>query len=397
MRWRRPCRGTTSERGAPGSDLTPPRGDKPRVLAIAEDPHGLVTACRVHAPLMTLMRLRLIDDYWVTDASMANVPPDAPFDVVWLQRARDRDLTLRLIGRLDGQFLLDMDDLLVARPSYIEEGDFPQADHIRAAVRACAVLTAPSLRLAGLLAERGCGDAPSKTVVCPNALEFPRQPPAEPTTPRGILLTQSHRLALTASKEAVLSAICDFAHENVLPVYYFGPPLSTLGAGVADSLASVVSCGYLDFWRYHALLAAWPAMIGAAPLETRGDAETLAFVAAKSDIKMVEYAGYGHTGVYSDAAPFTDTDLVVGTVVSNSYESWVSGLQTALNDAWRMCAAQQAHVVDTRSMESVAADCWQPAIRRARLPRPLRARELMSTRLTARGVLARARRVVGGS
>ncbi len=33
------------------------------------------------------------------------------------------------------------------------------------------------------------------------------------------------------------------------------------------------------------------------------------FVNAKSDIKLVDYVGYGHCCVCSNAAPYADTDL----------------------------------------------------------------------------------------
>jgi len=359
---------------------------RPRVLAFAEDLNGLVTACRVHAPLITLKRLGLIDDYLVTDASMDGVPRDAAFDVVWLQRARDRDLALRLIDRLEGRFLLDMDDLLLARPSYIAPTDFPHVDHIRTAVRECSVLTVPSLRLAGLLADRGCGDLQDKAVVCPNALEFPRQPPRTPERPVGLMLTQSHRLALTNSRDAVLGAMRDFSAANDLPVYYFGPPPEVLGTGVADLLGPLVQCGYLDYWRYHSILAAWPAMIGLAPLETADDSDTLDFVAGKSDVKMVEFGGFGHPAVYSRATPYVDTDLAAGVLTDNTSEAWTEALEYMLAVGWRRSAVEQRDIVAARSLDLIARESWYPALLRARLAKPRVARELKP-----RGSVARRR------
>jgi len=368
---------------------------RPRVLAFAEDLNGLVTACRVHAPLITLKRLGLIDDYLVTDASMDGVPRDAAFDVVWLQRARDRDLALRLIDRLEGRFLLDMDDLLLARPSYIAPTDFPHVDHTRTAVRECSVLTVPSLRLAGLLADRGCGDLQDKAVVCPNALEFPRQPPRTPERPVGLMLTQSHRLALTNSRDAVLGAMRDFSAANDLPVYYFGPPPEVLGTGVADLLGPLVQCGYLDYWRYHSILAAWPAMIGLAPLETADDSDTLDFVAGKSDVKMVEFGGFGHPAVYSRAAPYVDTDLRAGVLTENTGGAWNEALEHLLAEGWRDAGEQQERVVAARHMERIARECWLPALERSRLASSLTANLLSPIRTRWRrfaGVLGRTAR-----
>ena len=133
--------------------MTPPRGDKVRVLAIAEDPHGLVTACRVHAPLMTLKRQGLISDYRVTDAQLNNVEAEYPFDVLWVQRVRDVRLAAALSERFSGAFMHDVDDLLVSRPSYIERDDLPaeQREASLCGIRHCSVLAVPSARLGRLL------------------------------------------------------------------------------------------------------------------------------------------------------------------------------------------------------------------------------------------------------
>jgi len=362
--------------------MTPPRGDKPRVLAIAEDPHGLVTACRVHAPLMTLKRQGLISDYRVTDAQLNNVEAEYPFDVLWVQRVRDVRLAAVLSERFSGAFMHDVDDLLVSRPSYIERDDLPaeQREAALSGVRHCSVLTVPSLRLGRLLEAHAGIALQEKVHVCPNALEFPQQPPRAPAVPRGLILTQSHRMALTTSREEVLVPVRDFAARHDLPIYYFGPPRDVLGPGIADLLGHVVQCGYLDFWRYHALLAAWPAMIGLAPLETADDSDTLDFIAGKSDVKMVEFGGFGHPTVYSRAAPYVDTDLAAGVLADNTGQAWAEALEYMLADGWRDAGEQQERVVAARHMERVARECWFPALERSRLASPMTANLLRPVR-----------------
>lgn len=362
--------------------MTPPRGDKVRVLAIAEDPHGLVTACRVHAPLMTLKRQGLISDYRVTDAQLNNVEAEYPFDVLWVQRVRDVRLAAVLSERFSGAFMHDVDDLLVSRPSYIERDELPaeQRDAALCGIRHCRVLTVPSARLSRLLEAHAGGALLDKVHVCPNALEFPEQPPRVPALPQGFILTQSHRMALTTSREVVLGTMRDFATSNDLPIYYFGPPPELLGIGVADLLGPVVQCGYLDFWRYHALLAAWPAMIGLAPLETADDGDTLDFVAGKSDVKMVEFGGFGHPAVYSRAAPYVDTDLRAGVLTDNTREAWTEALEYMLAEGWRDAGEQQERVVAARHMERVARECWFPALERSRLASPMTANLLRPVR-----------------
>ena len=356
-----------------------------RVLAIAEDLRGLVTACRVHAPLMTLKRQGIVADYRVVDSSLSGVPPAFPFDVLWVQRAPAPRVAERIAQRFPGAYLHDMDDLLITEPSYVPNGEFPDRDSLLAVVAGAAVFTAPSERLVHLVEKHGGLSLAHRSMICPNALELPAQPPRVPARPAGLIFTQSHRLALTESREAVLKAVREFAAQTGLPLYYFGPSPDVLGKGVGRLLGPIVACGYLDFWRYHALLAAWPSVIGIAPLETAGDAGTLEFVAGKSDVKMVEFGGYGHPAVYSKAAPYVDTDLKAGKLTDNTFEGWRSALAGVLDDGWRRSAEEQAAVVTARSLERIAAECWAEALRRARLPEPRVAGEITRIGSVARG------------
>jgi hypothetical protein len=291
--------------------------------------------------------------------------------------------------RYAGQYLHDMDDLLICEPSYVRAGEFPDRNALLALMANAGVFTAPSERLVRLAEKHSGLSLWQKRVVCPNALEFPAQPPRPPAPPQGLILTQSHRLALTESREAVLGAVCEFAAANGLPLYYFGPPPEVLGDGVGRLLGPVVECGYLDFWRYHALLAAWPSMIGVAPLETAGDPSTLDFVAAKSDIKMVEYGGFGHPAVYSRAEPFVDTDLRAGLLADNTCEAWSEALASIREDGWRRLGEEQAEVVGARSLERIVCEGWAEAVRRARLSEGRAAAELLSTKAPARRLTSR--------
>ena len=285
-------------------------------------------------------------------------------------------------------------DLLIARPGYIEAGDLPPSDHIIEAVRRCRVLTTTSLRLARLLEERVGEKLQHKVVVCPNALELPVGWTRPPQKPQGIVFTQSHRLALGASREPVFAAVRELAQRQGLKIHYFGPPLEVLGRGVPELVGEVVHCGYLDFWRYHAVLAALPSMIGIAPLETVGDRETLDFVAGKSDIKMVEYAGFGHPSVYSAAPAYVDTDLRAGEVAENTYEGWSAALERLVDEGWAKAGDEQAAVHAARSMDRVAAEHWATALQRSQCPEARVAGPLL-TRGRPRGSawrLARAKR-----
>ena len=103
--------------------------DRPfRVLAVAEDLRGLVTACRVHAPLHTLQRMGIVSDFHVTDSVLTGIDPGFRFDVLWVQRAPKPDLAFDIADRFDGRYLHDMDDLLVTEPDYVSRGEFPPRD-----------------------------------------------------------------------------------------------------------------------------------------------------------------------------------------------------------------------------------------------------------------------------
>jgi len=340
----------------------------------------------VQAPLLTLQRLGVVADYRVTDSALAGLARDFTFDVLWVQRAPAPRLAATIVERFAAAYLHDMDDLLVTEPDYVTAGEFPDRGALVAVIEGASVFTVPSLRLASLVERHAGVSLAAKTAVCPNALEFPRQPPREPARPQGLLFTQSHRLALTESREAVLGAVRSCAAAEKLPLYYFGPPPDVLGHGVEALLGPIVPCGYLDFWRYHAALAAWPSMLGVAPLETEGDACTLDFIRAKSDIKMVEYGGFGHPAVYSRAAPYADTDLIAGRLADNTASAWSDALAAMLDDGWRSLADEQRAVVEARSLHRIAAGPWASALARARLPEARAAGELMSGRRGWRSV-----------
>ena len=211
--------------------------------------------------------------------------------------------------------------------------------------------------------------------------------------PSAILWTQGHLLQLDESAAPVLTAIADFAAEHALPVCYFGSPLEQISPRAAVLLKEVVSAGRMPLNRYHALLERLPTMLAVAPLETAGDATTLEFIAGKSDVKMVEYGGFGHPGVYSDAPPYRDTDLKCGSVVANTYEAWSHALREVWDGGWRRAREEGEAVRGRRTIDTVASTSWVRAVSEARLEQPVDVRELLniSDRLRARSADLRAR------
>jgi hypothetical protein len=355
-------------------------GDAPRVLVIADGVRSYVAAWRVHAPLAALKRSGRIAAYTVTDATLIGLPRRAAFDIVYLQRAVDTHLVRRLADFLPRAFLLDIDDHLLCRPDYLRPQEFPSPESVLEGLKAARVITVTSARLGSLLSQRSGLELADRLVVCPNAAGFPRMRGGEPRQPEALLLTQGHRFALTASAPAVLASIGDFATRHRLPICYLGPPLERLSPLAARLLPDVVQGGETDFAAYHRLLDSLPTMLAVAPLETAGSTATVEFVAGKSDVKMVEYGGYAHPAVLSDAAPYTDSDLGCGFTVANTYEAWSAGLEAAWEDGWHSAAADRTRVRMLRNIETVAERSWAPALDAARLDRPVESRAIYGVR-----------------
>lgn len=334
------------------------------VLAITEDA-GFVRPLRVDMPLLSLKRQGLIHDWFVTDPTLFNVPDDKLFHVVWLQRVRFSKLITHLAERLGNQYIYDIDDFMIGAPSYISGSEL-HGTTVMEAIHRCKVLTVPSSRLATMLESESGVTMAEKTVVCPNAFDFP-EALRTPSKPRGLLLTNSDTLPLFMSRESFVTAVRQFIQRHDLPVYHVG----TSFPGLESWGDRVISLGRLPFWHYHFLLVSMPPLIGLAPLETSGDKDTLEFIRGKSDIKMLTYGGFGHPSLYSEAPPYTDTDIMAGLIVKNTDDSWREGLETIFRDGWRTLDADQVDVISKRRIDKVAREHWYKAIEEARLDKPV--------------------------
>lgn len=343
---------------------------KPRILVITED-SGFLRGLRVDMPLINLKKQGLIDGYYVTDPTLFDVPHELLFDVVWLQRIRNAKLIAHLAQAIGNNYLYDLDDFMIGVPSYIPEHELRNKAVIIEAIQNCRVLTVTSARLTKLLETTIGVGLWEKTIVCPNGFEFPKGT-RTPSKPQGIILTQSDRLALTTSLNDVMTAVINFSERHDLRIFFFG--------SVDDEITSwsgrITHVGRLALWHYHAVLAALPSMVGIAPLETAADKDTLDFINGKSDVKMVSYGGMGHPSVYSDAPPYSDTDLRVGILVENTSDAWTHGLETVYHNMWEKLDHDQAQVIELRNMDRMASEFWNEAIARARLPIPITGRDI---------------------
>ncbi len=363
---------------------------KPVILAVTnEDP--AMREVRVVMPFSVLKEQGHIQDYAVTDTRLEGVPDDFTFDVLWLQRVQDPRF-LEDVSRFFGdRFVYDLDDLLLAQPCYVKHR-MESRVAVAYALSKCGTLAVTSDRVTALLEKYSGLVLSHKTSVCPNGSRLPAAP-RQPSKPGGILWSSSDHAALTTSREEVLDALTAFARRHDLPLHCFG----YMKESVKERFSRVIDYGFVSFWHHKLLLANHRTLIGVAPLETRADRETQDFINAKSDLKLIDFVGFGHPCVCSHALPYVDTDLKVGTKVENTVEAWTEGLEQTYASRWMDIGSEQELVVGSRDMAVLAPKTWLRTIAETRLEAPVSVKQFVqsrpySLRRTAHGVLSSALR-----
>ena len=352
-----------------------------RVLAITDD-RRFLRQVRLVLPLAALCRAGLVAGFRVlgpTDGSLSDHFPLTAFDAVVVQRSVPGWVT-EFLNTRGVAYLLDLDDLLLARPAHaLGLPDAAGRERLKRSLAACTVLTVPNGRLLAALERRLGVLLAHKTVIVPNAV--PGSPndanpaDAKPATrPGAILWASSDRPALLGSSHGIVAAIAGVATRHALPIMAMG----CLGPDILAGLPGVRQLGNMGYWRHKAFLRELPTALAVAPLETAGDAETLEFIQCKSDVKLVEYGGLGHAGVYSRAAPYVDTDLAAGQLADNDEAAWTQALEYQFAAGYRQTPAEARAILARRNAETVARTGWLPALDRVRLPRPLALAELMT-------------------
>jgi hypothetical protein len=343
---------------------------KLRVLGITGD-QLFVKCLRLEMPLLNLKKNGVIDSFFITDSYLTGIPEDASFNVLWLLRVANKFLIRHLAEKVNNQYLYDLDDLLIAKRVYGEGDYYGSRAGVIQALNNCEVLTVTSQRLCSLLERYAQLPLAAKVRVCPNGFEFSGSLRV-PQVPGGILWTSSDAAALTSSREPVVKAIARFAQKHDLTLYSSG----FLNAEIKGAFRKIIDLGQVSYWHHKVLLASLPAMIGVAPLETQADGETLDFINGKSDVKMVEFGGLGHPGVYSHAPPYADTDLHTGVLVANTEAGWMDGLEAIFRQGWQQTAQEQRDVIELRQMDRLTRECWSRALEPVILERPLSGKEL---------------------
>lgn len=357
------------ERGKPGAR---PRWRvkpfRPRVLAISPDWNNAITALRIVMPLQSMKVQGLIEGYNVVchDGGIVMGPDHYDrYDVIWLQR-NINDGLVQIVRNHIGRFMFDIDDLMIVHACY-HSGPLGDINSLTSMMRDCTSLSVSNGRLLGNLEKLTGLPLAHKAYTTPNAMNFPLGAKIEPRRPDRMVWTSSDYAALTTSTEHILSALGDFSKKYNLPIYNIG----LFKKELQKKVPSMRTMGFMNFWQHKELLASMNTMIGVAPLETEADDNTLTFISCKSDLKMVEYGGYGHPAVYSRMDPYTDTDLKAGAVAGNTYKEWMESLEYLYREGYKRAADEANEIREKRHIHRVTRDHWMPALEAALLYKPV--------------------------
>jgi hypothetical protein len=343
---------------------------KPRVLVFT---FGDSPICdlRVRAPLTALFEAGDIAGYTVVYGDARPVGPQRfdAYDCIWIQRDYFPWLgTLLHERRLP--YLLDLDDLILAMPAYSRFTPQSDVGHL---VAHAAHISFATPRLRSNCEKYSGHRLDDRSSIVPNALLFPREMPVRDTPPSALMWTSSDMSSLSRSADQVTRAVARFSEQHGLPIYVFGQ----LQESVLARLPRLRHFGFVNFWAHKAFLASHPGVIGVSPLETDGDEKTLDFVDSKSDLKMLEFGGFGHAAVYSRCPPFTETDIRTGAVAENRFDAWYDALHEARERAVDADFVRAAEIRRKRAISLIAREAWLPALRGASLPNPIPAREIL--------------------
>ena len=268
-------------------------------------------------------------------------------------------------------YCLDLDDNLILQASYIK-GEGPELG-IGIAIRSCRILSSPSRRLVSFVEKHTRTSLMVKHRATPTALDFPA--PLRPSQPPTQLTwIQSDSAAIGHSAPAIRAAVEDFALRRSLDVCMIGDAMQA-----ESNLANARHLPSMPHGQLIGYLQDGPPSIGISPLETVADEATLDFIASKSDVKKLLFGGFGHTGVYSRALPYVESDLKTGVLASNTFEGWKAALDECYESAWQRTAGEAARIRELRSASRVARQCWLPALQGAVSPQPFRLGALRET------------------
>jgi hypothetical protein len=345
------------------------------VLAVTPD-RAFLREVRVTLPLAALEAAGIVEGWRILDpvtGTLSGREGLERFDAVLVQREGPAH-ALDWLERTGLPFAYDIDDLLGAYASYRDQGrDAASQSFVDRAARLCSRLLISNGRLLAALERRVGVRLAAKAVMAPNLSPFERPPARPPGRPGLVLWTSSDLPALTSSRQAVAGALREFTAARGLPVVLMGrfPP------DILAALPGAKLLGPMDYWRHKLFLANLPRSLAAAPLESRADPHTQAFIDCKSDVKMAEYGGAGLAGVYSLAAPHADSDLRAGILAENTRQGWRDALEEAHAAPAGRWDEEARRIAAARAPSVAAPGSWGKALSQARLAAPIDLRHVL--------------------
>lgn len=393
------CNGEVRKRGTvPHSSATHTRNGKDKhsekmmagenrsigkVLVVSPAAEGhVLLELRLANPLRALQRQGFISGFTHGGLWLERLNNDQSYyDAVVIQRCVPAQI-YQAFTNVGLPFLLEVDDNLLARAAYRSE---PVERGIVVGLEQATALSCPNPRLVRMLEKYSGVRLAAKAFMTPNALPYP-ETGVRPGPPEQIIWIQSDIAALTTSRSNVIRAVEEFSCRHRLPVVLIGKNVLE-----RPMFTHQVVMGEIDFSSNLQLLQFSPPSIGVAPLETVSDEQTLDFISGKSDLKMLLFNGYGHPGVYSTSAPYSDSPLQAhAIVVDNSHEAWLNALEYAYREGWRDAPQQAEAIRELRHVDRVARESWLPALRECLFQKPVRGAELYETLASFREVNASA-------
>lgn len=311
---------------------------------------------RLGSLLEYLRRTGHIDGYTVFDWQGRPDGPDffPEYDAVVVHRL----LPLRLHHVFQSRrirFLLDIDGAPIqALAAYGAGSSEPvlSAAPMREAVFLAGGVLAASARQAEILAEY-CSLPPSAVHLLPPAFPGERSDRQDP--PQAIVFASCRGVVLTESRQAVLSAIGDFAARHRVPILNASEETGLFTGERPLSGAAG--------WAFEARLRSCGPVIAAVPMETDGGPFLADYVDFQSDLEKALFGSLGIGGVYSDAPPFTAPGLPTGITVANDYGSWIAGLSEAWERAADPTFANRDAVLRQRGLGFVAVHHLLPPLK----------------------------------
>lgn len=345
------------------------RALSPVVLICTDDMENFLSL-RVAIPFDAMYRAGIIGGYVVFShgrivLQLGDSARLAKIDVIWVQRGALSCQQL-IHDNFEGKYAYDIDDNLLINPSYRAPFAAAWINGIKGFLSGAACVTATTPRLIASLQNAAGIQIEHKTILAPNLTDVVT-PRRFSGPPEALLLAASDVVPLTASRTAFFSAVNKFCTARDMPVLYIGTYANTFKELNCD----VISTGFLEYNNYRSFLRN-ENVVAIAPLDTHADYVTQQFIDCKSDIKLVEMGAAGVPGVFSKAAPYSDSPLEVGPLVDCAdTKAILDALDHVCGNTDILARVAGESVAAHRIADTAVVDTWARAVDAARLPNPV--------------------------